>query len=56
MTNVTTVVGYLNYMQDAIGSDGRNGADIFASYSTEMGLASTPDAIARPHQSALDGR
>ncbi len=45
MTNVTTVVGYLNYMQNAIGSDGKNGSDIFAFYSTEMGLAATPDAL-----------
>lgn len=45
MTNVTTVVGYLNYMQNTIGSDGKNGADIFASYSTEIGLAATPDAL-----------
>jgi uncharacterized protein (DUF1800 family) len=45
MTNVTTVVGYLNYMQDAIGSNTKQGADIYASYSTEMSLASDPDAL-----------
>lgn len=45
MTNVTTVVGYLNYMQSAIGSDTSGGSDIFANYGPEMGLASTPDAL-----------
>jgi uncharacterized protein (DUF1800 family) len=45
MTNVTTVVGYLNYMQNAIGSDPTNGSDLYASYSTEMSLAATPDAL-----------
>ncbi|HVZ84396.1 MAG TPA: DUF1800 domain-containing protein [Terracidiphilus sp.] len=45
MTNVTTVVGYLNYMQDAIGSDATGGSDIYANYGTEMGLAATPDAL-----------
>ncbi len=39
MTNVTTVVGYLNYMENAIGADSKNGSDIFASYATEMNLA-----------------
>jgi len=45
MTNVTTVVGYLNYMQSALASNAANGSDIFASYSTEMALAATPDAL-----------
>ena len=45
MTNVSTVVGYLNYMQDAIGSDANNGVDVFSSYDTELGLAATPDAL-----------
>lgn len=45
MTNVTTVVGYLNYMQSAIGSDAQNGSDIYASYATEMTLAATPSAL-----------
>ena len=39
------VVGYLNYMQNAIGSDANNGPDVFAAYETEMGLAATPDAL-----------
>ncbi len=45
MTNVSSVVGYLNYMQSAIGSDANNGADVFSSYGTEIGLATTPDAL-----------
>ena len=45
MTNVSSVVGYLNYMQNAIGSDANNGVDVFSSYDTEMGLAATPDAL-----------
>ncbi len=45
MTNVTTVVGYLNYMQTAIGSNAIGGPDMFANYETEMSLASTPTAL-----------
>jgi uncharacterized protein (DUF1800 family) len=45
MTNVSTVVGYLNYMQDSIGGNAQNGPDIFSSYATEMRLASNPDAL-----------
>jgi uncharacterized protein (DUF1800 family) len=45
MTNVTTVVGYLNFMQGAIGSGASTGSDIFSSYGTEMALASTPDQL-----------
>jgi uncharacterized protein (DUF1800 family) len=45
MTNVTTVVGYLNYMQGAIGSGSRSGSDIFSSYAAEINLASNPDAL-----------
>lgn len=45
ITNVSTVVGYLNYMQDAIGSNATSGADVFSSYGTELGLAATPDAL-----------
>lgn len=45
MTNVTTVVGYLNYMQDAIGSDSNSGPDIFASYAAEMNLAANPTEL-----------
>ena len=45
MTNVSTVVGYINYMQGAIGSGATNGPDLFSSYATEIGLASTPDQL-----------
>ena len=45
MTNVTTVVGYLNYMQDAIGANAQNGPDIFSAYGPELGLAATPQAL-----------
>ncbi len=45
MTNVSTVVGYLNFMQGTIGSDSQNGSDIYSSYSTEVGLAANPDAL-----------
>jgi uncharacterized protein (DUF1800 family) len=45
MTNVSTVVGYLNYMQNAIGSGPVNGPDLFSSYETEMSLAVSPTAL-----------
>lgn len=45
MTNVSTVVGYLNYMQSAIGGNATQGPDIFSSYETEMKLAATPTAL-----------
>ena len=45
MTDVSTVVGYLNYMQNAIGADAKNGSDIYSSYSTEVGLAADADAL-----------
>ncbi|HUN84987.1 MAG TPA: DUF1800 family protein [Terracidiphilus sp.] len=45
ITNVSTVVGYLNYMQAAIGSDTNGGVDVFSSYDTEIGLAATPTAL-----------
>jgi len=45
ITDVSTVVGYLNYMQGAIGSNATGGADLFSSYSAEMALAATPDAL-----------
>lgn len=45
MTNVSSVVGYLNYMQVAIGSGASDGADLFSSYDTELGLAATPDVL-----------
>jgi uncharacterized protein (DUF1800 family) len=45
MTDVSTVVGYLNYMQSAIGSNAASGPDVFSSYSAELGLAATPDQL-----------
>jgi uncharacterized protein (DUF1800 family) len=45
MTDVSTVVGYLNYMQSAIGAGATTGPDVFSNYSTEIGLASTPDQL-----------
>ena len=45
MTDVSTVVGYLNYMQSAIGADAVNGPDVFSNYSTEIALAATPDQL-----------
>ena len=45
MTNVTTVVGYLNYMQDAIGADANGGPDVFSSYGAELNLAATPGQL-----------
>jgi uncharacterized protein (DUF1800 family) len=45
MTDVSTVVGYLNYMQTAIGADNINGPDVFSNYSTEIALATTPDQL-----------
>jgi uncharacterized protein (DUF1800 family) len=45
MTNVSTVVGYINYLQGAIGSNAQGGPDVFSYYSTEMTLAATPDLL-----------
>jgi uncharacterized protein (DUF1800 family) len=45
MTNVSTVVGYINYMQDAVGASATGGPDLFSSYATEMTLAATPDHL-----------
>jgi len=45
MTNVSTVVGYINYLQSAIGANATSGPDVFASYATEMSLAATPDQL-----------
>jgi uncharacterized protein (DUF1800 family) len=45
MTNVSSVVGFINYMQDAIGSDANNGQDVFSSYAAEIRQASYPDNL-----------
>jgi uncharacterized protein (DUF1800 family) len=42
MTNVSSVVGYINYMQDAIGGTATAGPDVFSYYATELKLAGTP--------------
>jgi uncharacterized protein (DUF1800 family) len=45
MTNVSTVVGYINYMQDAISGNPLQGPDIFSNYEAEISLAATPTAL-----------
>ena len=45
MTDITSVVGYLNYMQAAIGGDASSGIDLYSSYSTDMALANNPGAL-----------
>jgi uncharacterized protein (DUF1800 family) len=45
MTNVSSVVGYLNYMQGSIGADAQNGPDVFSSYGPELGLANSPSDL-----------
>jgi len=45
MTNVSTVVGYINYMQNAIGSSATSGPDMFSNYEEETRLAATPTAL-----------
>ncbi len=45
MTNVSTVVGYINYLQNAIGANAQGGPDVFSYYATEMTLAATPDQL-----------
>jgi uncharacterized protein (DUF1800 family) len=45
MTDVSTVVGYLNFMQGAIAGGAQSGPDVFSSYSTEIGLAATPGPL-----------
>ncbi len=45
MTNVSTVVGYLNAMQSSVAANAERGSDIYSSYAAEAGLAATPDAL-----------
>lgn len=45
MTDVSSVVGYLNFMQYSIGADNGQGPDIFSSYAAETALAATPDLL-----------
>jgi uncharacterized protein (DUF1800 family) len=45
MTDVSTVVGYLNYLQSAISSNSSGGSDVFSNYSAEIALAATPSQL-----------
>jgi uncharacterized protein (DUF1800 family) len=45
IVNVSSVVGFINFMQISVGANDTSGPDIFSSYGTEMGLASTPDKL-----------
>jgi len=45
IVNVSTVVGFINYMQGAIGASATAGPDVFSSYAEEMRLAATPDQL-----------
>jgi uncharacterized protein (DUF1800 family) len=45
ITNVSTVVGFINFMQSAIGSSATQGPDVFSNYDEEIRLASTPDQL-----------
>ena len=45
IVNVSSVVGFINYMQGAIGASATQGPDVFSSYAEEMRLASTPDQL-----------
>src|SRR6202044_3241213 len=43
--NVSSVVGFINFLQGAVGASATGGSDIFSSYATETGLANTPDQL-----------
>lgn len=49
MTDVVSVVGYINYMEDAVGADSSSfnnyGLDVFSTYSAELPLASDPQKL-----------
>lgn len=45
MTDVSTVVGYLNFMQSAIDASVTNGPDIYSNYSAEIALAANAEAL-----------
>jgi uncharacterized protein (DUF1800 family) len=45
IVNVSTVVGFINFMQGSIGASTTQGPDVFSSYAEEMRLASTPDQL-----------
>jgi len=57
MTDVSSVVGYLNYMQNAIDAGATAGPDVFSSYTTEIALAATPpDLVDRINLLLMAGR
>jgi uncharacterized protein (DUF1800 family) len=45
ITDVTTVIGYMNTMQAAVSGGYGNNADLYMTLSTETALANTPDAL-----------
>lgn len=49
MTDVVSVVGYMNYMEDAVGADSTSyangGPDVFSTYSAEVPLANNPQQL-----------
>jgi uncharacterized protein (DUF1800 family) len=45
ITDVTTVIGYLNSMQAAVSSGYGNNSDLYLPLTTETALASNPDAL-----------
>jgi uncharacterized protein (DUF1800 family) len=45
MTDVSTVVGFLNYMQNAIGATPTQGPDIFSNYAEEIKIADNSGAL-----------
>jgi uncharacterized protein (DUF1800 family) len=45
ITDVTTVIGYLNNMQNAVAGGYGNNADLYMTLATETGLANAPDQL-----------
>jgi uncharacterized protein (DUF1800 family) len=45
MTDVSTVVGYLNFMSTAVQGNATNGQDIFSNYATEIALANDANQL-----------
>ncbi len=49
MTDVVSVVGYMNYMEDVVAADSTSyttgGSDVFSSYSAEVPLANNPQQL-----------
>ena len=55
MTDVSTVVGYLNYMQSAIGGNATTWSRRVLELLDRDCVGSDPGSTGRPHQSAADG-